>query len=312
MKSTVLVAGGAGFLGSHLCDRLLADGNDVICVDNLFTGREDNIRHLYSNSHFKFILHDVTEPLIIPCDKIYSMACPASPIQYQKDPIFTARTCFLGTLNLLELARQNKARILLTSTSEVYGNPLMSPQPETYLGNVNPNGVRACYDEGKRIAETLFSDYHRQYGVSIKIVRIFNTYGPRMSETDGRVISNFVYQALRGKNITIYGDGCQTRSFCYVDDMIEGFVRMMESSVDFIGPVNLGNPYEITIKEIAELIKHLTKTDSKIVYCTAPIDDPQCRNPDISLAYYSIGWEPMVSLKEGLIRTIQYIRNSNL
>ena len=288
----------------------MADGNDVICVDNLYTGREDNIRHLYSNSHFKFILHDVTEPLIIPCDKIYSMACPASPIQYQKDPIFTARTCFLGTLNLLELARQNKARILLTSTSEVYGNPdlLHHPQNEFYNGNVNMIGPRSCYDEGKRIAETIMYEYHK-LGVKCKIIRIFNTYGPYMDPNDGRVISNFVCQALLNRDITIYGDGTQTRSFQYVDDLIYGMTEFMNTDANEMGPVNIGNPGEFTMNELAELVlKLIPESKSKIVYKDLPKDDPIQRKADISKAFSMFGYKPKIQLKEGLKKTIEYFK----
>lgn len=305
-RNRVVVAGGAGFLGSHLCDRLIADGNDVICVDNLFTGSKDNIRHLLSNPYFEFIRHDVTQPLFLECDQIYNLACPASPIWYQKDPIYTTKTSFCGALNMLGLANRTGARILQASTSEVYGDPECNPQKEDYRGNVNTIGPRSCYDEGKRAAETLFFDYHRQHGVDIKVMRIFNTYGPRMDIGDGRVVSNFIVQALKGEDITIYGDGSQTRSFCYVDDLIEGMIRVMNSADGFTGPVNIGNPGEFTIKALAEKVIELTGTTSKLIYQDLPVDDPTQRRPDISLAKKELEWVPHVQLEEGLKKTIAY------
>lgn len=305
-KNRVLVTGGAGFLGSHLCDRLLADGNDVICVDNLFTGSKDNIRHLLENPYFEFIRHDVTQPLFVECDQIYNLACPASPKWYQKDPIYTFQTSVYGAMNCLGLAKRTGARILQASTSEVYGDPNIQPQPESYWGNVNTIGIRSCYDEGKRAAETLFFDYHRKHDVDIKVMRIFNTYGPRMDIGDGRVVSNFIVQALRGEDITIYGEGNQTRSFCYVDDLIEGMVRLMNSRDGFTGPVNIGNPGEFTIKELAEIVIELTGTDSKLVYEPLPSDDPTRRKPFIDLAKKELNWEPHIQLREGLKRTIEY------
>lgn len=305
-KNRVLVTGGAGFLGSHLCDRLLADGNDVICVDNLFTGSKDNIRHLLENPYFEFIRHDVTQPLFVECDQIYNLACPASPKWYQKDPIYTFQTSVYGAMNCLGLAKRTGARILQASTSEVYGDPNIQPQPESYWGNVNTIGIRSCYDEGKRAAETLFFDYHRKHDVDIKVMRIFNTYGPRMDIGDGRVVSNFIVQALRGEDITIYGEGNQTRSFCYVDDLIEGMVRMMNSRDGFTGPVNIGNPGEFTIKELAEIVIELTGSGSKLVYEPLPSDDPTQRKPLIDLAKKELNWEPHIQLREGLKRTIEY------
>lgn len=305
-KNRVLVTGGAGFLGSHLCDRLLADGNDVICVDNLFTGSKDNIRHLLENPYFEFIRHDVTQPLFVECDQIYNLACPASPKWYQKDPIYTFQTSVYGAMNCLGLAKRTGARILQASTSEVYGDPNIQPQPESYWGNVNTIGIRSCYDEGKRAAETLFFDYHRKHDVDIKVMRIFNTYGPRMDIGDGRVVSNFIVQALRGEDITIYGEGNQTRSFCYVDDLIEGMVRLMNSRDGFTGPVNIGNPGEFTIKELAEIVIELTGTGSKLVYEPLPSDDPTQRKPLIDLAKKELNWEPHIQLREGLKRTIEY------
>ena len=303
----ILVTGGAGFLGSHLCDKLLADGNDVICLDNLFTGSKDNIRHLLANPCFEFIRHDVTEPIRLEVDQIYNLACPASPVHYQYNPIKTAKTSVLGALNMLGLAKRTKARILQASTSEVYGNPQVHPQPESYWGSVNPIGIRSCYDEGKRLAETLFFDYHRQNGVDIRVIRIFNTYGPRMNPSDGRVVSNFIVQALRGEDITVYGDGTQTRSFCYVDDLIEGMVRMMEAEA-FTGPVNLGNPGEFTMLELAEKVIRLTGSKSRIVNEPLPSDDPAQRRPVIDLAKEKLGWRPTIDLEEGLERTIAYFR----
>ena len=303
----ILVTGGAGFLGSHLCDRLLEKGNDVICLDNLFTGSKDNIRHLLSNHYFEFIRHDVTEPINLEVDQIYNLACPASPVHYQYNAIKTAKTSVLGAMNMLGLAKRTKARILQASTSEVYGDPKVHPQPENYWGSVNPIGIRSCYDEGKRLAETLFFDYHRQNGVDIRVIRIFNTYGPRMNPSDGRVVSNFIVQALRGEDITVYGDGTQTRSFCYVDDLIDGMIRMMETE-DFIGPVNLGNPGEFTMLELAEKVISLTGSGSKIVHEPLPSDDPAQRRPVIDLAKEKLGWQPSVDLTDGLERTIEYFR----
>ncbi len=303
----ILVTGGAGFLGSHLCDRLIADGNDVLCMDNLFTSSKDNIRHLLSNPYFEFIRHDVTEPIRLEVDQIYNLACPASPVSYQYNPIKTAKTSVMGALNMLGLAKRTKARILQASTSEVYGAPQVHPQPESYWGSVNPIGKRSCYDEGKRLAETLFFDYHRQNGVDIRVIRIFNTYGPRMNPSDGRVVSNFIVQALRGENITVYGDGTQTRSFCYVDDLIDGMVRMMETE-DFTGPVNLGNPGEFTMLELAEKVIRLTGSTSRIIHEPLPSDDPAQRRPVIDLAKDKLGWQPTVNLEDGLKRTIAYFR----
>ena len=307
-RKRVLVTGGAGFLGSNLCDRLIADGNDVICVDNLFTGSKDNIRHLLGNPYFEFIRHDVIQPIFVECDQIYNLACPASPLWYQKDPIYTTKTSIYGAFNTLGLAKRTGARILQTSTSEVYGDPECNPQPESYRGCVNTIGPRSCYDEGKRVAETLFFDYHRQHNVDIKVMRIFNTYGPRMDIGDGRVVSNFIVQALKGEDITIYGDGSQTRSFRYVDDLIEGMVRLMNSRDGFTGPVNIGNPGEFTIKELAEIVIELTGSDSKLVYRDLPVDDPTQRRPDITLAKKELNWEPTVQLKNGLVSTIAYFK----
>ena len=303
----ILVTGGAGFLGSHLCDRLIADGNDVLCMDNLFTGSKDNIRHLLSHPYFEFIRHNVTEPIRLEVDQIYNLACPASPVHYQFNPIETAKTSVMGALNMLGLARRTKARILQASTSEVYGDPQVHPQPESYWGSVNPIGKRSCYDEGKRLAETLFFDYHRQTGVDIRVIRIFNTYGPRMNPSDGRVVSNFIVQALRGEDITIYGDGTQTRSFCYVDDLIDGMVRMMETE-NFTGPVNIGNPGEFTMLELAEKVIRLTGSTSRIIHEPLPSDDPAQRQPVIDLAKDKLGWQPTVNLEDGLKRTIAYFR----
>ena len=300
-----LVTGGAGFLGSHLCDRLINEGMYVTCVDNLYTGRKDNIEHLLDNPSFFFFEHDVRTPLDVDADYIFNLACPASPPHYQKDPLFTAQTSVLGTMNLLDLARKKRARILQASTSEVYGDPAVHPQPENYRGNVNPIGIRACYDEGKRMAETLFFDYHRKHGTDIRVIRIFNTYGPRMNHDDGRVISNFIVQALRGENITIYGDGSQTRSFCYVDDLIEGMLKMMNTE-GFTGPVNIGNPGEFTILELAEKVIEMTGSSSELVYMPLPGDDPTQRKPVIDLAERCLGWKPSVNLDEGLRRTISY------
>ena len=304
----VLVTGGAGFIGSHLCDRLIESGNDVICVDNLFTGSKDNIRHLLGNPYFEFIRHDMTQPIFIECDQIYNLACPASPKWYQKDPIFTFKTSVYGAMNCLGLAKRTGARVLQASTSEVYGDPHIHPQDESYWGNVNPIGIRSCYDEGKRAAETLFFDYHRKHGVEVKIIRIFNTYGPRMDVGDGRVVSNFIVQALKNEDITIYGDGSQTRSFCYVDDLVEGMIRLMNSE-GCTGPVNIGNPDEHTIKELAEKIISMTGSESKIVYKPLPSDDPTRRKPTIELARDELGWEPQVKLMDGLQKTIEYFRH---
>lgn len=303
----ILVTGGAGFLGSYLCDRLIEEGNEVICVDNLFTGSKNNIRHLLSHPNFEFIRHDVTEPLYIEVDQIYNLACPASPPHYQYNPIKTAKTGVYGAINMLGLAKRVKARILQASTSEVYGDPEIHPQPEVYRGCVNPIGIRSCYDEGKRMAETLFFDYKRQHEVDIKVIRIFNTYGPRMNPNDGRVVSNFIVQALKGEDITIYGDGKQTRSFCYVDDLIEGMYRMMNSE-DFTGPVNLGNPGEFTMIELAEKVIELTQSSSRLVYCPLPSDDPTQRRPVIDLAKAKLGWEPKIALEDGLKKTIEYFK----
>lgn len=310
MKNRVLVTGGAGFLGSHLCDRLIKEGNDVICVDNLYTGSKDNIRHLLNNPYFEFIRHDVTQPLYVEVDQIYNLACPASPIHYQFDPIQTTKTSMLGAFNMLGLAKRVKARILQASTSEVYGDPEIHPQPESYRGCVNPIGIRSCYDEGKRVAETLFFDYKRIHNVEIKVMRIFNTYGPRMSANDGRVVSNFIVQALNNQDITIYGDGSQTRSFCYVDDLIDGMRKLMDSPADFTGPVNIGNPGEFTIKQLAEEVIRLTGSSSKLIYEPLPSDDPMQRKPVIDLAKEKLDWNPSVQLEEGLIKTIEYFKNT--
>lgn len=303
----ILVTGGAGFLGSHLCDRLLKEGNDVICVDNLFTGSKDNIRHLLQNPYFEFIRHDITEPLYVEVDQIYNLACPASPPHYQYNPIKTAKTSVYGAMNMLGLAKRVNARILQASTSEVYGDPEVHPQPESYRGNVNPIGIRSCYDEGKRMAETLFFDYHRRHNVDIRVIRIFNTYGPRMNANDGRVVSNFIVQALKNEDITIYGDGKQTRSFCYVDDLIEGMYRMMNCD-GFTGPVNIGNPGEFTMIELAQKIIGLTGSSSKLVFRPLPDDDPIQRKPVIELAQEKLGWNPTINLEDGLKKTIEYFR----
>ena len=308
MGKRILVTGGAGFLGSHLCNRLLEEGNDVICLDNLFTGNKDNIRHLLGNDYFEFIRHDVTEPIFLEVDQVYNLACPASPVHYQYNPIKTTKTSVLGAINMLGLAKRVKARILQASTSEVYGDPQVHPQPEDYRGCVNTMGIRSCYDEGKRVAETLFYDYHRMHKLEIKVMRIFNTYGPNMNPNDGRVVSNFIVQALNNEDITIYGDGSQTRSFCYVDDLIEGMVRLMNSRADFIGPVNIGNPGEFTIKQLAELVVNLTGSSSKLIYKPLPSDDPLQRNPVIEIAKKELDWEPTVPLEEGLKKTIEYFK----
>lgn len=306
----ILVTGGAGFIGSHLCERLLKDGNDVICLDNYFTGSKGNIEHLLDNHYFELVRHDVTTSFYAEVDEIYNLACPASPVHYQYNPIKTIKTSVMGAINMLGLAKRVKAKILQASTSEVYGDPEIHPQTESYWGNVNPIGIRSCYDEGKRCAETLFFDYHRQNNVKIKIIRIFNTYGPKMHPNDGRVVSNFIVQALQGKDITIYGDGSQTRSFQYVDDLIEGMIRMMETRDGFIGPVNIGNPGEFSIKELAEKVISLTNSKSKIIYLPLPQDDPTQRKPDISLARKELnGWEPNINLEKGLTSTITYFDN---
>ena len=306
ISKRVMVTGGAGFLGSHLCERLLGDGHDVLCVDNYFTGRKDNISHLLGNARFEAMRHDITFPLYVEVDEIYNLACPASPVHYQFDPVQTTKTSVIGAINMLGLAKRTGAKILQASTSEVYGDPTVHPQTEDYRGNVNPLGPRACYDEGKRCAETLFFDYHRQHSTRIKVVRIFNTYGPRMHPNDGRVVSNFIVQALRGEDVTLYGNGSQTRAFCYVDDLIEGFVRLMATGEDETGPINIGNPAEMTVRELAERVIALTGAKSKIVYRDLPADDPLQRCPDIGKAKRVLGWEPRVDLDVGLGRTIAY------
>ncbi|MDX1422789.1 MAG: UDP-glucuronic acid decarboxylase family protein [Kiloniellales bacterium] len=310
MRKRVLVTGGAGFLGSHLCERLLELGRDVLCVDNLFTGTKQNVLHLLDNPYFELMRHDITFPLYVEVDEIYNLACPASPIHYQFDPVQTTKTCVHGAINMLGLAKRVKARILQASTSEVYGDPSVHPQTEVYWGNVNPIGPRSCYDEGKRCAETLFFDYHRQHGLAIRVARIFNTYGPRMHPNDGRVVSNFIVQALRDQPITVYGDGSQTRSFCYVSDLIEGLIALMEAPDSVTGPVNLGNPSENTILEIAELILAKTGSRSEIAFKPLPADDPKQRQPDISLAKNELGWQPSVPPDSGLDRTIEYFRKT--
>ena len=314
-RKRILVTGGAGFLGSHLCERLLHDGHDVLCVDNYFTGRKDNIVHLLGHPHFEVMRHDVTFPLYVEVDEIFNLACPASPVHYQFDPVQTTKTSVIGAINMLGLAKRVGAKILQASTSEVYGDPTIHPQTEDYRGNVNPLGPRACYDEGKRCAETLFFDYHRQHKVAIKVVRIFNTYGPRMHPNDGRVVSNFIVQALRGEDITLYGDGSQTRAFCYVDDLIEGFVRMMATGPEVTGPMNIGNPHEIPVRELAERVIAMTGSRSRIVNRPLPEDDPLQRCPDIGMAKAVLGWEPGVELEVGLGRTVGFFRgllvNSN-
>jgi UDP-glucuronate decarboxylase len=304
----ILVTGGSGFLGSHLCDRLISEGHDVICLDNFFTGSKQNIAHLIGNPYFEIIRHDVTFPLYVEVDQIYNLACPASPIHYQYDPVQTTKTSVHGAINMLGLAKRTGAKIFQASTSEVYGDPEQHPQQESYWGRVNPIGPRSCYDEGKRCAETLFFDYHRQHDLDIKVVRIFNTYGPRMHPNDGRVVSNFIVQALRSEDITIYGNGNQTRSFCYVDDLIEGFVRMMNTDKEITGPINLGNPGEFTMLELAEKIIKLTGSKSKLIFQPLPPDDPKQRQPDITLAKNHLGWEPKVNLEDGLKETIPYFK----
>ena len=309
MNKRVLVTGGSGFLGSHLCERLLDEGNEVICVDNFFTGRKENIVHLFNNPYFEVLRHNVILPLFVEVDEIYNLACPASPIFYQRDPVETTKTSIMGAINMLGLAKRLNIKVLQASTSEVYGDALIHPQTESYWGNVNPVGIRACYDEGKRCAETLFFDYHRQNKVKIKVVRIFNTYGPRMSPHDGRVVSNFIVQALQGKDISIYGDGNQTRSFCYVTETIDAIIRAMQTADDFTGPVNIGNPSEYKVRELAEKILKLTGSKSKISYLPLPQDDPIQRQPDISLAKEALGWAPKIGWDDGLNKTIAYFKN---
>ena len=304
----MLVTGGAGFLGSHLCERLLKEGDEVLCVDNFFTGRRSNVEHLLENPRFELLRHDVTFPLFVEVDEIYNLACPASPVHYQHDPVQTTKTSVHGAINMLGLAKRTGARIFQASTSEVYGDPAVHPQTEDYWGNVNPIGIRSCYDEGKRCAETLFFDYHRQHGIEIKVARIFNTYGPRMHPNDGRVVSNFIVQALKGESITMYGDGSQTRSFCYVDDLIDGFVRLMASDKEITGPVNLGNPGEFTIRQLALQVLEIVEADTNLIEAPLPLDDPKQRKPDISLAQKTLGWEPAIPLEEGLRRTVDYFR----
>jgi len=307
-RKRVMVTGGAGFLGSHLCERLLKEGNDVLCVDNFYSGTKDNIVHLLGNPHFELMRHDVTFPLYIEIDEIYNLACPASPVHYQWDPVQTTKTSVLGAINMLGLAKRTKARILQASTSEVYGDPEVHPQKEDYWGHVNPIGIRSCYDEGKRCAETLFFDYYRQHDLDIKVVRIFNTYGPRMHPNDGRVVSNFIVQALRGEDITLYGDGSQTRSFCYVDDLIEGFLRMMASDHAVTGPINIGNPKEFTIRQLAETVLKMVGGESSLIFKPLPQDDPRQRQPDITMARNTLSWQPQVELEAGLQKTISYFR----
>ncbi len=306
LRKRIAVTGGAGFLGSHLCTRLVEEGHDALCIDNFFTGRRDNLSHLMDYSNFELMRHDVTFPLFVEVDEIYNLAAPASPVHYQKDPVQTTKTSVMGAINMLGLAKRLKAKVLQASTSEVYGDPEVHPQTEDYRGNVNPIGIRACYDEGKRVAETLFFDYHRQNNINIKVMRIFNTYGPRMHPADGRVVSNFIMQALQNQDITVFGDGSQTRSFAYVDDLIEGMVRLMNSRDGFTGPVNIGNPNEFTILELAQKVIHLTGSSSKIIYLPLPSDDPLQRKPDITLARKELGWEPVIQLEEGLMKTIEY------
>lgn len=309
IKKRILVTGGSGFIGSHLCEYLLKNNCEVLCVDNFYTGRRSNIAHLFSNPYFEIMRHDICFPLYVEVDEIYNLACPASPVHYQFDPVQTIKTAVHGAINMLGLAKRLRIKILQASTSEIYGDPKVNPQPETYWGNVNPIGPRSCYDEGKRCAETLFFDYHRQHRLKIKIARIFNTYGPRMLPNDGRVVSNFIIQALRGEDITVFGDGQQTRSFCYIDDMIDGLVKLMNSPDEFTGPVNLGNPSEISIIELAKLIIKLTKSRSKVIFRTIPQDDPKQRNPDITLAKEKLSWQPSINLENGLKKTIAYFKN---
>ncbi len=308
-RKRVMVTGGAGFLGSHLCERLLRDKCDVLCVDNFYSGTKDNVAHMMGNPHFELMRHDVTLPLYVEVDEIYNLACPASPIHYQWDPVQTTKTSIHGAINMLGLAKRTKARILQASTSEVYGDPEIHPQREDYWGRVNPIGIRSCYDEGKRCAETLFFDYHRQHQLAIKVVRIFNTYGPRMHPNDGRVVSNFIVQALRGEDITVYGNGSQTRSFCYVDDLVEGLVRMMASPTEITGPINMGNPTEFTIKDLAETTLQMVKGPSKLVFKPLPQDDPRQRQPDITIAQQKLAWTPKTELENGLRKTIAYFRD---
>jgi len=309
LRKRILITGGAGFLGSHFCERLLREGNDVLCVDNLFTGSKRNIVHLFDNPYFELMRHDITFPLYVEVEEVYNLACPASPIHYQNDPVQTTKVNVHGSINMLGLAKRVKAKILQASTSEVYGDPEVHPQVEGYRGSVNCIGPRSCYDEGKRCAETLFFDYHRQHKLRIKVARIFNTYGPRMHPNDGRVVSNFVLQALKGEPITLYGDGSQTRSFCYVDDLVDGLIRLMATPDSFTGPVNLGNPVEFTIRELAEKILELTGSRSKLIYKPLPVDDPRQRQPDITLAKQELGWSPTVPLAEGLVKTIAYFES---
>jgi len=309
MQKRILITGGAGFLGSHLCDRLVAEGHDILCLDNFFTGGKQNVSHLLGKPNFELIRHDLVQPIFLEVDEIYNLACPASPIHYQYNPVKTVKTSVMGAINMLGLAKRVKAKILQASTSEIYGDPAVHPQKEDYWGNVNTIGIRSCYDEGKRCAETLFFDYHRQNRVNIRVVRIFNTYGPRMHPNDGRVVSNFIVQALKNQDITVFGDGTQTRSFCYVDDLIEGIIRMMNGPDDFVGPVNLGNPGEFTILELAQKILDITGSRSKIVFEPLPQDDPLQRQPDITLSREQLGWEPKIDLEEGLKRTIEYFKS---
>ena len=308
----ILVTGGAGFLGSHLCDRLVAQGHDVVCLDNFFTSQKNNIRHLLGKPNFEFVRHDVTQPIMLEVDQIYNLACPASPVHYQYNAVKTIKTSVMGALNMLGLAKRVHATILQASTSEIYGEPTIHPQPESYWGNVNPIGIRSCYDEGKRCAETLFFDYYRMDKVDIRVIRIFNTYGPRMHPYDGRVVSNFIIQAITGQDITLYGDGLQTRSFCYCDDLLDGMMAMMNNQQGFIGPVNIGNPGEFTMKQLAEMVLELTGSRSKIAYMPRPADDPTQRKPDITIARAKLNWEPKIALKEGLQKTIAYFKSLNL
>ncbi len=308
MRKRILVTGGAGFLGSHLCERLLNEGNDVICLDNFFTGDKKNIEHLLGNKYFELVRHDVSEPISLEVDEIYNLACPASPPYYQFDPVQTTITSVMGAINMLNIAKRTKAKILQASTSEVYGDPEIHPQPESYKGSVSTTGIRACYDEGKRCAETLFFDYFRQYDVDIKVMRIFNTYGPNMNPYDGRVVSNFIVQAIKGEDITMYGDGMQTRSFCYVDDLVDGMIRLMNSRDGFTGPVNIGNPGEFTMLELAQKVIKLTGSSSKIIHLPLPQDDPMQRQPDITLAKKELDWEPHIELEKGLVKTIEYFK----
>jgi len=305
----ILVTGGAGFVGSHLCERLLFLGSEVVCVDNFYTGSKDNIKHLMDNPRFELMIHDICEPLYIDVDEIYNLACPASPIHYQRDPILTTKISVQGAINMLELSKRTGAKIMQASTSEVYGDPKIHPQTENYWGNVNPNGIRSCYDEGKRCAESLFFDYHRQHNLRIKVARIFNTYGPNMHPKDGRVVSNFIMQSLNNENITIYGDGSQTRSFCFVDDLVDVFIKLMCTEDDFTGPVNVGNPFEFSILDLASMIIDLTGSKSKLIYNALPSDDPIQRQPDISIAKKMLGWEPKIQLEEGLLKTIPFFKS---